>query len=139
MRAQEFIKESWGPEQRPGVLPIGDYLSPDSEFVDPTGKKDPIELHQEVDDILNAGGTPRVVRIKPSQVYATQDWLSNGGGDGPLYPEYADRPVVYQKGRYPSEAWYVLDGHHRITAAKQKGLPIDVYMFSDGQLSQVKK
>lgn len=139
MRAQEFIKESFGPEQHPGVLPIGDYLSPDSEFEDPTGKRDPVELHQEVDDILNAGGEPRVVRIKPSQVYATQDWLSNSGGDGPLYPEYEDLPVVYQKGRYPSYAWYVLDGHHRITAALKKHQPIDVYMFGDYQLDQLKE
>lgn len=139
MRAQEFLNENWGPELRPGVLPIGDYLNPDSEFVDPTSKRDPIELIQDVDDLIIAGIAPQVVTIKPSQVYATQDWLSNDGGDGPLYDEYEDRPVVYQKGRHPSEAWYVLDGHHRITAAKKQGRPIEVYMFKDSQLEQIKK
>lgn len=130
------LKESWGPEHYPGILPIGDYLSPDSEFVDPTGKKDPTYLIQDVDDLINAGVEPRLITIKPSQVYATQDWLSNDSGDGPLYPEYADHPVVYQKGRYPSEAWYVLDGHHRITAALKQRTPIQVYLFTDNLKTQ---
>jgi hypothetical protein len=63
---------------------------------------------------------------------ATQDWLSNAGGDDPLFDEYPDRPVVYQKaGRL-----YILDGHHRSTRAWRAGRPIAVYLFSDKNLSE---
>ena len=129
------LKESQGPEHYPGILPIGDYLGPDSEFVDPTGKKDPTYLLQDVDDLINAGIEPRIVTISPGIVYATQDWISNDSGDGPLYLEYADLPVVYSKGDKP----YVLDGHHRITAALKQRRPIKVYLFTDQALNQLRE
>jgi hypothetical protein len=129
------LKENWGPEQYPGILPIGDYLSPESEFVDPTGKQDPTYLLQDVDDLINAGVEPEITTISPSTVYATQDWLSNDGGDGPLYPEYEDLPVVYIKNRKP----YVLDGHHRITAALKQRKPIKVYLFTDQASTQLQE
>lgn len=135
MRIQELLKENWGPEQWPGILPIGDYLSPNSEFADPTGKRDTIELHQEVDDLINAGVEPKITTTLPNRLLATQDWLSNDPGDGPLYPEYADLPVVYGK----NNKFYILDGHHRVTRALKKQQPIKIYLFWDQQHKQLQK
>ena len=136
MRAQEFITENWGPEKYPGILPIGDYLGPDEhEFAPPGRYKDSGDLHEEVWDLMDAGIEPQVVSINPKILLATQDWLSNAGGDEPLFPEFPDRPVVYDKqGKY-----YILDGHHRTTAALKRGQPISVYLFTDSQLGQVKE
>lgn len=135
MKIRDVLTESWGPEQRPGVLPVGDYLSPDSEFVDPTGKKDPLYLHQEVDDLINAGVRPRLRIMKPRQLLATQDWLSNDPGDGPLYPEYAKLPVIYQKNGNN----YILDGHHRVTAALKANRDIECYLFTDAQYNKLQQ
>lgn len=128
MRASEFLKENFGPERYPGILPIGDYLGPDEhEFAPPGNYKDSGYLHEEVWDLMDAGIEPRVVSMNPKMLLATQDWLSNDGGDDPLFPEFPDRPVVYDKqGKY-----YILDGHHRTTAALKAGRPISVYLFSD--------
>jgi hypothetical protein len=135
MKIRDILKESWGPEQRPGVLPVGDYLSPDSEFVDATGKKDPLQLHEEVDDLINAGVSPRLRIMQPSQLVATQDWLSNDPGDGPLYPEYADLPVIYQK----NGVNYILDGHHRVTRALKSNRTIECYLFTDRQYEKLEQ
>lgn len=130
MRANEFIAETWGIEKYAIPLPIGEYLGPDSdEFAPPGNYKDSGDLHEEVEDLIDAGVEPDIVPADPKQLLATQDWLSNAGGDGPLFPEYPDRPVVYEKaGKY-----YILDGHHRTTKAWKTGRPISVYLFSDQQ------
>lgn len=135
MRAREFIAEDFGPERRPGVLPVGDYLPHDSEFQDPTGKKDPLELIEQVDELINAGIKPRLRLVKPTQLLATQDWLSNDPGDGPMYPEYAKLPVVYQKG----QNMYILDGHHRVTAALKSNRTVECYVFTDIQYNKLKQ
>lgn len=130
MRAQEFVAENWGASKEPIPLPIGDYLGPESdEFAPPGNYQDVGILHDEVADLIDAGVGPRVVNIDPRTVLATQDWLSNAGGDDPLFDEYPDRPVIYSK----NGKLYILDGHHRTTRAWRAGRPIGVYLFSDQQ------
>ena len=134
MRAQEFVAENWGVSKEPIPLPIGDYLGPESdEFAPPGNYQDVGILHDEVADLIDAGVDPQVVNIDPQTVLATQDWLSNAGGDDPLFDEYPDRPVIYQK----AGKLYILDGHHRTTRAWKEGRPIGVYLFSDQQATQL--
>ena len=133
MRAQEFLSENWGVEKFAIPLPIGDYLAVGSdEFAPPGNYQSAEDLHDEVYDQIDAGVEPQVVTVDPRTLLATQDWLSNAGGDDPLFDEYPDRPVVYQKaGRL-----YILDGHHRSTRAWRASRPIAVYLFSDKNLSE---
>jgi hypothetical protein len=132
MRAKEFITENFGVEVYPGVIPFGEYLGPEPEFAPPGNYRDAADLHDEVYDLIDAGVEPKVVNMDPKRLLATQDWLSNAGGDDPLFDEYTDRPVVYQKG----SKFYILDGHHRSTKALKAGQPILVYLFSDQQLDE---
>ena len=128
MRAQEFVNENWGVEKFAIPLPIGDYLAVGSdEFAPPGNYQSAEDLHDEVYDQIDAGVEPQVVTVDPRTLLATQDWLSNAGGDDPLFDEYPDRPVVYQK----AGKLYILDGHHRSTRAWKAGRPIAVYLFSD--------
>jgi hypothetical protein len=133
MRAQEFVNENWGVEKFAIPLPIGDYLAGGSdEFAPPGNYQSAEDLHDEVYDQIDAGTEPQVVTVDPRRLLATQDWLSNAGGDDPLFDEYPDRPVVYSKaGRL-----YILDGHHRTTRAWRANKPIAVYLFSDKNLSE---
>lgn len=130
MRAVEFIVETWGVEKYAIPLPIGDYLGPESDqFAPPGNYRDVFALHREVNDIINAGVAPYEVPVDPKQLLATQDWLSNEGGGEPLFSEYPDKPVVYEK----QGKAYILDGHHRTTRAWKAGRPISVYLFTDEQ------
>jgi hypothetical protein len=130
---QSGVSESWGVSKEPIPLPIGDYLASGSdEFAPPGNYQSAEDLHDEVYDQIDAGVEPQVITVDPRRLLATQDWLSNAGGDDPLFDEYPDRPVVYQKaGRL-----YILDGHHRSTRAWRAGRPIAVYLFSDKNLSE---
>jgi hypothetical protein len=133
MRAQEFVNENWGVEKFAIPLPISDYLASGSdEFAPPGNYQSAEDLHNEVYDQIDAGVEPQVVTVDPRTLLATQDWLSNAGGDDPLFDEYPDRPVVYQK----AGKLYILDGHHRSTRAWRAGRPIAVYLFSDKNLSE---
>ena len=133
MRATEFITETTRGKKYPGILPIGDYLGDDSgEFAPPGDYKDTSELHGGVFRLLDAGIEPKVVTVDPKRLLATQDWLRDGGGHGPLFDEYADKPVVYEK----AGKFYILDGHHRTTKALQAGQPISVYLFSNQQMNE---
>jgi hypothetical protein len=133
MRAQEFVNETWGVEKFAIPLPIGDYLAGGSdEFAPPGNYQSAEDLHDEVYDQIDAGVEPQVVTVDPRTLLATQDWLSNAGGDDPLFDEYPDRPVIYQK----AGKLYILDGHHRSTRAWRAGRPIAVYLFSDKNLSE---
>jgi len=124
----EPVQESWGPERYPIPLPIGDYLSHEQhEFAPPGDYRDVSILHREVGQMINQGVQPHTVPVDPRQLLATQDWLSNEGGGEPLFPEYADRPVVYEK----QGKAYILDGHHRTTRAQRLNRPISVYLFTD--------
>jgi hypothetical protein len=127
---QSGVSESWGVSKEPIPLPIGDYLAGGSdEFAPPGNYQSAEDLHDEVYDQIDAGTEPQVVTVDPRRLLATQDWLSNAGGDDPLFDEYEDRPVVYQK----AGKLYILDGHHRSTRAWRAGRPIAVYLFSDQQ------
>jgi GNAT superfamily N-acetyltransferase len=120
-------------QKYPGILPIGDYLGDDSgEFAPPVDYKNTSELHGGVFRLLDTGIEPKVVTVDPRRLLATQDWLRDGGGYGPLFDEYADKPVVYEK----AGKFYILDGHHRTTKALQAGQPISVYLFSDQQMNE---
>jgi hypothetical protein len=131
--SQLGVAESWGVSKEPIPLPIGDYLAGGSdEFAPPGNYQSAEELHDEVYDQIDAGVEAQVVTVDPRKLLATQDWLSNAGGDDPLFDEYEDRPVIYQKaGRL-----YILDGHHRTTRAWRANKPISVYLFSDKNLSE---
>ena len=125
---KQGVTENWGIETYPIPLPIGDYLShEDHEFAPPGNYRDVFVLHNEVEDLIDSDVEPTVTNMDPKRLLATQDWLGNDGGGGPLFPDYPDRPVVYEKnGKY-----YILDGHHRTTKAWKTGRPISVYLFSD--------
>lgn len=127
------VAEDWGIEKYAIPLPIGDYLAGGSdEFAPPGNYKNAEDLHDEVYDLIDAGVEPDVATVNPRSLLATQDWLSNAGGDDPLFDEYPDKPVVYQK----AGKFYILDGHHRTTRAWRSNRPISVYLFSDDQLSE---
>ena len=133
MRAQEFVTENWGIEKFAIPLPIGDYLAVGSdEFAPPGNYKSAEDLHDEVYDQIDAGVEPKIATVNPRNLLATQDWLSNAGGDDPLFDEYTNRPVVYEK----AGKLYILDGHHRSTRAWKSNKPISVYLFSDKNLSE---
>jgi hypothetical protein len=130
---QPSVSESWGVEKFAIPLPIGDYLAGGSdEFAPPGNYQSAEDLHDEVYDQIDAGVEPQAITVDPRRLLATQDWLSNAGGDDPLFDEYPDRPVVYQK----AGKLYILDGHHRSTRAWRAGRPIAVYLFSDKNLSE---
>jgi hypothetical protein len=130
---RQDVTETWGIEKYAIPLPIGDYLDHDEhDFAPPGNYKDVGILHDEVFDLIDTGAEPDVVPADAKQLLATQDWLTNAGGDGPLFDEYPDKPVVYEKaGKY-----YILDGHHRTTRAWKMGRPISIYLFRDEQLKE---
>ena len=130
---KQDVSETWGVSKEPIPLPISDYLAVGSdEFAPPGNYKNAEDLHDEVYDLIDADVEPEVVSIDPKQLLATQDWLSNAGGDDPLFDDYPDRPVVYEK----AGKLYILDGHHRTTRAWRSNKPISVYLFSDKNLSE---
>jgi hypothetical protein len=134
VRAQEFVTENWGIEKYPIPLPIGQYLAVGSdEFAPPGNYASADDLVDDVYDLIDAGVEPRVVAVDPKTLLATQDWLSNASGDGPLFDEYPDRPVIYQK----AGKLYILDGHHRTTRAWKANRPISVYLFRDDQQNEL--
>jgi hypothetical protein len=131
---KQGVTENWGVSKEPIPLPIGDYLASGSDEFAPLGNyKNAEDLHDEVYDLIDADVKPEVVSIDPKQLLATQDWLSNAGGDDPLFDEYPDRPVIYQK----ANKLYILDGHHRTTRAWRSNKPISVYLFRDNQQNEL--
>jgi hypothetical protein len=131
---KQGVTENWGIEKYPIPLPIGDYLAVGSdEFAPPGNYASADDLVDDVYDLIDADVEPKVVNIDPKQLLATQDWLSNASGDGPLFDEYPDRPVIYQK----AGKLYILDGHHRTTQAWKANRPISVYLFSDEQQNEL--
>jgi hypothetical protein len=129
---KQDVAETWGIEKYAIPLPIGDYLDYDEhDFAPPGNYKDVSILHDEVFDLIDAGAEPDVVPADSKQLLATQDWLTNAGSDDPLFDEYTDKPVVYEK----AGKFYILDGHHRATRAWKTNRPISVYLFRDDQLS----
>jgi hypothetical protein len=112
----------------PTTLHVGRYLDQNTaEYEKADDYLDAQILISAVGDQIAAGVEPEVVTVNPTQLNATQDWLSNYGSDGALFDEYEDLPVVYKKDR----KLYILDGHHRSARALKASTPIRVYVFSD--------
>lgn len=125
MKIQELL-ESY----RDTTLPLGKYRGPydprtmqhySDEHVDSS------ELTDIVEELIDDGYEPEVVRMDPKNLTATQDWLSDYGSDEAMFPEYTDRPVVLRDGQH----FYILDGHHRVASALKANKPIFVYLFSE--------
>jgi hypothetical protein len=109
-------------------LRMGQYLDPNTaEFEKADDYLDAEVLHRAAEAQIAAGAEPEVSTVNPAQLFATQDWLSNYGSDGPLFDEYNDLPVVYKK----DNRLYILDGHHRSARALKSGTPIRVYVFGN--------
>jgi hypothetical protein len=131
---KQGVTEDWGIEKYPIPLPIGQYLAVGSdEFAPPGNYASADDLVDDVYDLIDAGVEPEVVAVDPKTLLATQDWLSNASGDGPLFDEYPDRPVIYQK----AGKLYILDGHHRTTRAWKANRSISVYLFRDDQQNEL--
>jgi len=112
----------------PTTLRVGKYLDQQTaEFEKADDYLDSMVLTSAVENQIADGVEPEVVKVNPAQLLATQDWLSNYGSDGPLFDEYGDLPVIYQKDRKR----YILDGHHRSARALKAGTPVRVYLFKD--------
>ena len=128
MRIREILKENWGVEVYPNPIPMGDYAGPGEQYFLPPGNyKDVSYLYDEVEDLMDAGIRPNITTLNPKILLATQPFITNSTGDGDLYDEYADHPLIYDKnGKY-----YILDGHHRSAAAFKANRLIKVYLFSD--------
>ena len=136
MKAKEFIIEN--DEDDHGYLPtplkLGDYRDPynprdygpyDNKF------KDNQDLRDIVENLIDAGVEPEVAMMSPRQLTATQDWLADARyrDSDPLFGDYEDRPVVL---KYRGVD-YILDGHHRCSAALRANQKLRVYVFTAPQ------
>jgi hypothetical protein len=134
MRLREFAKifESSDTPYRDTDLPLSDYRGPYNPRSDDLSNygddyQDATTLWNVIDDLINDGVKPQVVDIAVDTLLATQDWLSSEPGDGPMWDEFGDKPVVldYQGKRY------ILDGHNRISRQRRTGRKsMPVYYFS---------
>lgn len=130
---KQGVAESTDPNIWQMPLRIGKYLDQNSaEFQNPSDYLDSTDLIEDVEDLIDAGVEPQVVTMNPEQLFATQDWLSNYGSDGPMFEEYSDLPVVYKK----ANEFYILDGHHRTSAALKKHTPVKVYLFAPAGVTE---
>ncbi len=121
MRLREFLKENKSP-YRDTTLPLSDYrgpYDPRSDGLEAYGDEyvDATDLWDEIEDMMEEGERPKRVEVSIDNLLATQDWLSDTPGDGPMWEELADHPVILDK----DNVRYIIDGHNRIARAKQKG------------------
>jgi hypothetical protein len=124
-RVAKLMKES---EFRPTNLKLSNYRGPyHPETMRPYGPefKEGLALAEIVDDLIDNGVKPKMVSVSPRRLLATQEWLSDFGSDDPSFPEYSDRPVVLDH----NGEMYILDGHHRCSAALKNNKMIQVYLF----------
>ena len=140
MRADEFLRENDDHGYLPIPLKLGDYRDSynlrDHEPYDDKFK-DNLSLRDMADNLIAAGVEPNVVMISPRQLTATQDWLANARyrDSDPVFDDYDDLPVVLDyQGHF-----YVLDGHHRSSAAFRKNQKIKVYLFNSRTLDKIKE
>lgn len=116
---------------RDNTLPLSNYrglYNPRDDKLSSYGKeyKDAALLWDEIDDMMEEGVTPKVINVSISTLLATQDWVSSDPGDGPMWEELGDHPVVLDK----DNQRYILDGHNRIARAKAAGKQnIQCYYF----------
>lgn len=99
----------------PKTLRIGKY---DAEWAS--------SMTQSIDKQLDQGIHPQILNLKPSDVYATQEWIDNdfGGGD-PVFPSLKLPVIAKIKNEY-----YIVDGHHRFHNASKNNMPVKSYVFS---------
>lgn len=131
MRIKDIIIESdSAADFKDTTLKLGKYRGPydprTMEFYS-ADHADSSELSDEVDDLIDSGFKPQVVKMSPSDLTATQDWLSDEESDGPLFDEYRDKPVVLKN----NQVYYILDGHHRVASALKTNSQIQVYLFDE--------
>lgn len=130
MRLWEFLSE--GSPYRDTDLPLSNYrgsYDPRSDDLEPYGKEydEASDLWDLVDDILENGGQPKLQEVEIDKLLATQDWLSTEPGDGAMWEDFKDFPVVLDH----DNQRFILDGHNRISKARRKGqTSIWVYYFS---------
>lgn len=119
MRLFEILNES---PYRKTTLPLSNYrglYDPSSENPATYGKEfaSASDLWDIVDNLLDNGVEPEIKEVQLSTLLATQDWLSTEPGDGPMWEDYEDYPVVLE---YNGQR-LILDGHNRIDKAQRKG------------------
>jgi len=127
MRIKDIIAES---EFKDMPLQLGKYRGPyDPRTMEPYSGEhaDSSDLTDVVDELIDSGYTPQVASMNPSDLTATQDWLSDQGSDEVMFPKYQDKPVVLRDG----QIFYILDGHHRIANASKMHKQIQVYLFNE--------
>lgn len=63
---------------------------------------------------------PKIETVPIKNIRATQSWINKeeGGGGDPVVGDYTDKPIGV---KHPSGEVHVLDGHHRIDAAAERG------------------
>lgn len=129
MRLFEILNE--GSPYRDTDLPLSKYrgsYDPRSDDLRSYGKEfdSASDLWDLVDDMLDAGLEPEVIEVNISTLLATQDWLSTEPGEGAMWDDYGDLPVIIEH----DGKRYILDGHNRISKAKKNGKSsIRVYYF----------
>lgn len=112
-------------------LPLSNYrgaYDPRSDDLSNYGKEfdNATTLWDIIDDMLEDGVQPQKTNVEVETLLATQDWLSDEPGDGPMWDEFEDRPVVLD---YNGKR-YIIDGHNRIARAKTSGrTSVPVYYF----------
>jgi len=82
----------------------------------------------ELIDRIEAGEIkPKIVKLNPQKLQATQGWLdTRNGGGAPLLDRYTKLPVILKD----QSGYHILDGHHRTSHALSKGQQsIKVYLF----------
>lgn len=129
MRLSEILNEDSA--YRSTDLPLSNFrgpYNPQSDDLAPYGKEydDASDLWDIVDELIDTGIEPSIKDVSIDKLLATQDWLSTEAGDGPMWDEYEDYPVVLDH----DGQRFILDGHNRISKARQRRQPsVKVYYF----------
>ena len=132
MRLRQILESMGDDPYRDTDLKLSNYrgpYNPRDENLSPYGDDfDSVtDLWDIVEDLIEDGVQPKRVDARIDTLLATQDWLSDEPGDGPLFDDYGDRPVVLD---YDGKR-FILDGHNRISRAKSKGKDrVSIYYFS---------
>ena len=85
------------------------------------------QLGELIDRIESGEIKPKIVKLNPQKLQATQGWLdTRNGGGAPLLDRYTKLPVILKD----QSGYHILDGHHRTSHALSKGQQsIKVYLF----------
>jgi hypothetical protein len=127
MKINEILTES---DYSDTTLPLDKYRGPyNPRTMEPYSNEhaDSSELTDIVEELIDEGYRPQVVKLDPRELTATQDWLSDYGSDEAMFPEYQDKPVVLKE----AQKLYILDGHHRVAQALKANKSVTVYLFDE--------